>query len=1301
MKGVTDDAPGATHSSINLSRLLDTSPTPRKSPSRLAAASTIPSENPSRLPAASAIPPETVPECNLFELLAVHKLAEHPADADPDTDPETSRPAADVPTSPRAYLGTLPPDPPDPPEPPVLLDHPEPPDPAPTLPAEPLQILHAATGGRLLQFRGKIGRCHANVLIDSGATDNFIALQFVQKNRIKSKNISGPRVQLADGSAHRCQEALTKTKLTIGAYQDAITAYVLPLQNYDLILGKRWLEQHDPDIRWRANTIRFHHQGRSILLQPDPDPETPPEATLSLLQVERAVNQGADVYLGLLRVSPVPDRTPATPPDSTELPPSTTATTPVPGKKHQKMVDDLLQEFRGVFPESLPPGLPPQRDVDHKIELEPGQPPPSKATYRMSYEELAELKKQLIDLLEKGHIQPSKSPFGAPVLFVRKKDRSLRLCVDYRALNKITIKNKYPLPRIDELLDRMQGSTIFSKLDLRSGYHQIRIAADDVHKTAFRTRYGHFEFLVLPFGLTNAPATFQTLMNGIFWGDVDDFVIVFLDDIFVFSKNPADHLQHLRRVFTILRQNKLYAHPGKCALFQDQIDCLGHNVSAAGISMHQDKVQAILTWPPPDNLAQLQSFLGLAGYYRRFIKDFAKIAAPLTALTRKDHAYTWTSDQDTAFAALKQAITTAPVLALPDPSLPFILTTDASGTTIGAVLSQQRKDGIHPVSFMSRKLRDSELNWPVHDKELFALIKALETWRHLLIGAPRSTAYTDHQSLRYVQSQPKLNSRQARWIEYLQDFHLHIDYLPGRANVVADALSRRPHQPASSPALCSLTTLHTAANLLADIKAAYGKDQESADIITRIQAGCSDYLLSDGLILHLHGDSRRVYVPAVPDLRQAILHEHHDTAIAGHLGMDKTTDFLSRTFYWPHLPQDVRDYVSSCPSCIANKSGNRRPLGLLQPLPIPERKWEQVTIDLITQLPKTKNGNDAIITCVDKLTKMIHLIPSVTAIDAPALARLFYDNVVRLHGVPNSIVSDRDPRFTSKFWRTLMDLCGTKLHMSTAYHPQTDGQTERANRTIEDMLRCYVNHRHNDWDSYLTAIEFAYNNSTNQSSGATPFFLNYGYHPATPSTLDFSSLRGIQNQAAADFAAALQTDITAARASLTAAQQRQAEYANRKRRDHRFVVGDSVMLSTANLAPAGPTRKFSAKWCGPFKISQVISSTAYRLDLPASMKIHNVFHIALLKPYVPSKKFPGRNFIRPPPLSGTSDTYLVERLLDRRHLKIGNEIIPQYLVQWQGYPLYEATWEPLSNLTGTQVRRMVRTLDSSLDSGRI
>jgi hypothetical protein len=401
---------------------------------------------------------------------------------------------------------------------------------------------------------------------------------------------------------------------------------------------------------------------------------------------------------------------------------------------------------------------------------------------------LAELKLQLQELLDKGYIRPSTSPWGCPALFVKKKDNSLRPCVDYRPLNAVTIKNKYPLPRIDILFDQLAGAMVFSKIDLRSGYHQIKIRPSDTPKTAFSTRYGLYEYLVISFGLTNAPAYFMYLMNSVFMPELDKFIVVFIDDISIYSKTLEDHAKHLHIVLQCLRDHHLYAKFSKCEFWLDTVKFLGHTISKDGISVDPSKVQEVMDWKPPTSIHQICSFLGLAGYYRRFIPDFSRIAKLMTELLKKGVKFSWNEKCEEAFHTLRAHLTTAPVLAQPDPSRSFDVYCDASGTGLGCVLMQDNR----VIAYASRALQTHEQNYPTHDLELAAVIHALKLWRHHLMGT-KCNIYTDHKSLKYIFTQADLNMRQRRWLELIKVCDLEVHYHLGKANVVADALSRKSH----------------------------------------------------------------------------------------------------------------------------------------------------------------------------------------------------------------------------------------------------------------------------------------------------------------------------------------------------------------------------------------------------------------------------------------------------------------------------------------------------------------------------
>lgn len=1102
--------------------------------------------------------------------------------------------------------------------------------------------------------------------MDSGSTGNFVNPRITNLCRTSAINLQQPvPVILADGS-ETSSNKLLKIPLRMSTYSQNVAAHLLPLStSFDIVLGLPWLTSINPHIDWVDRTMDFTHRGRFHKMMAcitDPDCA---KLTISATQLKQCVKRGAQLFAIHFK-------------DDT---PPTDAPSPT--------IQAVLDKFQDIFQE-LPDHPPPHRAIEHDIPLKPGSAPITKPVYRMSESELQELKSQLDLLLSKGFIRPSTSPYGSPILFVKKKDGSLRMCVDYRALNKNTVKNSYALPRIDELLDRLHGANVISKLDLQSGYHQIRMSEESIPKTAFRTRFGHYEFTVLPFGLCSAPATFQRLMNEIFRQHLDVFVLVYLDDILVFSKNEEDHAQHLHKVFEILRQHQLYAKLSKCAFGQSSLPFLGHIVGKDGIRVDPAKVDAITTWPTPTSQHDVRCFLGLANYYRRFVKGFSQLANPLTSLLAERSTFIWGPEQQQSFEALKAALSSAPILSAPDFTSPFAVTTvsaDASDFAIGAVLTQGEKDTLKTIAYLSRKLNPAERNYPVHERELLAIIFALKQWRHYLMGRP-FTIHTDHHGLQHIQTTPGLTGRRARWSELLQEYEFDLKYIKGNTNIVADALSRRPDlrlglmlSSISTSTVSSVLSLHQDILSAASSDKIYQKAMQSARRSTkpgRFTIGTDDLLYYQGT------QGPRLYIPE--SLRDHVMYEAHDSPTAGHLGMDKTLDKLVRRFYWPNMEASVRAYVKTCTACQRNKPDNKPPIGLAKPNAIPSRPWEIISMDLITQLPRTQSGHTAIVTFVDRLTKMAHFVPCSTTITATALADIFLNTIFRHHGLPEVIISDRDPKFTSKFWASLFKTLGTRLNMSTARHPQTDGQSERTNRTLEEMLRAYVQPpRHDDWDKHLPALEFAHNDSVQASTGATPFFLNYGQHPRSILDVAYPSDSNQSSQAALDVHQVVRSAVETAQKNMQVAQDRQAKNHDRKRRDIQFQVNDQVMLLSEGIQPpsaSSTAAKLQPKYYGPFPVKEVKSAVTYRLGLPGHFKIHDVFHVSKLRPFFAAS----REQPPPPPVDFADDgtpEYRVASIRDHRPSSKPKLHAHRYLVEWEGYPEEEWTWEPRSNVEHT------------------
>lgn len=630
-----------------------------------------------------------------------------------------------------------------------------------------------------------------SVLIDSGASENYVSPELLDLAD-KLIPVTNRHVETAGGEITKIQRKIVLS-IGLGGYKDRITAYVFP-NKFGLILGKSWLKSSRAVPDWITDTWTLHQDGMVTLLRPDNHMSRPATSQLNYLISHKQANRlikkhQADSYLIYIKDINT---------NSTNNVTSTLYSIAPTSK--DKYWDDLVKQYTDVFKNELP-GLPPERDVKHVIDTGDAKPV-SRAPFKMSPAELDELQKQLKQLLSLGLIRPSTSPWGAPILFVKKKNGEMRMCIDYRALNKVTTKNKHPLPRIDECLDRLQGSTYFTSLDLKSGYHQVRIHPNDIAKTAFNTRYGQYEFLVLPFGLTNAPPTFQHLMNNVLGDCLDKFALVYLDDILIYSKTEEEHRQHVRHVLDRLRKAKLIGNLKKCEFGKRELVFVGYKVTPQGILPDPAKVQSIKNWPALTNVQEVRSFIGLAQYYRRFIPNFASIAAPLTDLTRgtgpKKRSITWTQECQTAFDKIKMLLTSAPVLELPDMSKPFRIETDASDFGVGAVLLQPGDDinkQWHPVAYESKKLSNAEKNYPAQERELLGIIHALRTWRCFIDGCPAGyTVYSDHLPLKYFRSQEKPTPRLVRWIAELESFAPDIQYTPGKDNNVPDVLSRLPDQ---------------------------------------------------------------------------------------------------------------------------------------------------------------------------------------------------------------------------------------------------------------------------------------------------------------------------------------------------------------------------------------------------------------------------------------------------------------------------------------------------------------------------
>ncbi|GJY95681.1 putative reverse transcriptase domain-containing protein [Tanacetum coccineum] len=855
---------------------------------------------------------------------------------------------------------------------------------------------------------------YASILFDTGADRSFISTAFSSLINIAPTSLENCYdVELADGKLVEIETIIRGCTLNFLGHPFNIDLMPVELGSFDVIIGMDWLRRCHAVIVCDEKLVQVPY-GNETLTFCGNESSNGRESRLTVISCSKAqeyMAKGCQVFLAQISAKKEED------------------------KSERKQIEDvpIIRDFPEVFPEDLP-GLPPARPVEFQIDLIPGAAPVARAPYRLAPSEMKELSEQLQELSDKGFIRPSSSPWGAPVLFVKKKDGSFRMCIDYRELNKLTVKNRYPLPRIDDLFDQLQGSSIYSKIDLRSGYHQLCMRTRDILKD----------------GISNS------------------FVIVFIDDILIYSKDEREHEEHLKVILELLKKEKLYAKFSKCEFWIPKVQFLGHVIDSRGIHVDPAKIESIKDWASPKTPTEIRQFLGLAGYYRRFIEGFSKIAKSMTKLTQKGIKFDWGEKEENAFQLIKQKLCSAPILAL----------------LLGA------KD------FGYTMMRHKGLSVCVNQREC--------------------TVFTDHKSLQHILDQKELNMRQRRWLELLSDYDCDIRYHPGKANVVADALSRKER----------IEPLRKPENLVnEDVGGMIERDIPKERLEPR----------TDGTLC-LHG---RSWIPCYGDLRSVIMHESHKSKYSIHPGSEKMYQDVKKLYWWPNMKADIAT---------------------------------------------SSQGFDTIWVIVDRLIKSAHFLPIRENDPLDKLARLYLNRIVARHGIPASIICDRDGRFTSNFWRSFQKALGTDISMSIAYHPETDDQSARTIQTLEDMLRACVIDFGKGWVKHLPLAEFSYNNSYHASIKAAPYEALYGQKCRSP---------------------------------VCWAEDRQKSYADRKRKSMEFEVGDRVMLKVSpwkGVVRFGKRGKLNPRYVRPCTVLARVGKISYRLELPQELsRVHHTFHVSNLK----------------------------------------------------------------------------------------
>ena len=968
-------------------------------------------------------------------------------------------------------------------------------------------------------------------------------------------------------------------------------------------------------------------------------------------------------------------------------------------QNQSKTAPQLPKEYQRhaqVFSEQKAQRFPESRPWDHAIELKKDAPStlPGKI-YSLTQSEQKALQEFIKEHLQKGYIRPSKSPYAAPFFFIKKKDGKLRPVQDYRRINEWTIKNRYLLPLIPELINRVKGATLFSKFDVRWGYNNVRKKKGDEWKAAFITNQGLFEPRVIFFGLTNSPATFQTMMNEIFQEELrEGWVSIYMDDILIHTdNNRPNHRKCVHRILDKLRKHDLYLKPEKCLFEQEEMEFLGVVLKNGTIQMDPTKIKGVADWPKPNNVRDVRAFLGFTGFYRYFIPNYSKIARPLIDLTRKATPFHWEPPQMKVFETLKTIMCQKPILRQPNYDNPFFLLTDASAYGVGAVLSQEgetnprsKKPFLHPIAYYSSTFIPAERNYNIYERELLAVLKSLEYWRpHLVATEKPVTVLTNHANLAFWKNPKKVNRRVAQWSATLQDYHLRIKHVPGKQHAAPDMLSRRPDADKGEQDNLDLTLLPP--ELFIRLTTEPSREWTNLErSIARAQKQHLQLILKwkpkfaltlqksttiPGLKLWL-AQERFVILPNKA-LKREILYHNHGKPTTGHPGRDQTIQKVASHYWWPGLKEWTANYVKGCAPCQQNKILTHKRETPLFHIPTHPTAFpfQVVAMDLITQLPKS-DGADAILTIVDQgCMRAAVFLPCSTTITGEGVAKLYLENVYRWFGLPTKIISDQDPRFTSHFAKALCEKLQIKQNISTAFHPQTDGLSERKNQWIKQFLRLTTNAQQDEWKHWLLVATAVHNNNVNATTKVTPAHALLGYLP----TLDPLAPTTTNNKRVED-------RLAKAKAAREQAQTALDRVVDQTPEDQ-FQKGERVWLEAKNLALPYQTRKLAPKRHGPFVITKRVSPVAYQLGLPPTWTVHDIFHASLLTRYRETAEH-GTNFHQPPPeMVDGEEEYKVEAIMGHWFFGKGRKL--QYLVRWKGYSAADDTWEAADQVFAPQL----------------